>query len=90
MDLRQQYPFSWKEEDPRRRKNFTLGLHAEISVHVVPKKKRFEEEPQNQKCNSGPSALFTRLVLITTFQQNYHNNQLVVTPNKTISLYCHD
>ena len=31
-------------EDPRRRKNFTLGLHAEISVRVVPKKRRFEKE----------------------------------------------
>ena len=24
------------QEDPRRRNNFSLGLHAEISVHVVP------------------------------------------------------
>ena len=24
-----------------------------------------------------------------TFQQNYHNNQLVVTPNEMVCLYCH-
>ena len=36
--------FAWKEEDPRRRNNFTLGLHAEISVRVVPKKRRFSTE----------------------------------------------
>ena len=34
----------WREEDPRRRNNFTLGLHAEISVCMVPKKRRFETE----------------------------------------------
>ena len=26
------------------------------------------------------------LLLITTFQQNYHNNQLVETPNKMVGL----
>ena len=36
--------FAWREEDPRRRNNFTLGLHAEISVRVVPKKRRFSTE----------------------------------------------
>jgi len=37
---------------------------------------------------SGPSALF--LALIATFQQNYHNNQLLVTPNEMFGLYCSD
>ena len=32
------------EEDPRERNNFTLGLHAEISARVVPKKRRLEME----------------------------------------------
>ena len=36
--------FTWREEDPRRRNNFTLGLHAEILVRVVPKYRRFERE----------------------------------------------
>ena len=43
---------------------------------------------QKQKCNLGPSAFFT--ALITTFQQHYHNNQLMVTPNEMVGLYCHD
>ena len=30
------------------------------------------------------------LALITTFQQNYHNNQLVVVPNEMVGRYCHD
>ena len=36
--------FAWREEDPRRLNNFTLGLHAEISVRVVSKKRRFSTE----------------------------------------------
>ena len=38
----------------------------------------------------GP--LLSFLALATTFQQNYHNNQLVVTPNeiKIVGLYCRD
>ena len=43
---------------------------------------------QKQKCNLGPSAFFT--ALITTFQKNYHNNQLMVTPNEMVGLHCHD
>ena len=27
--------FTWREEDPRRWNNFILGLHAEITAHVV-------------------------------------------------------
>jgi len=31
------------------------------------------------------------LALITTFQQDYYNNQPVVTPNEMVGLYClHD
>ena len=33
--------------------------------------------------------LLSLLTLTTTFQQNYHNyNQLVVTPNEMVGLYC--
>ena len=30
------------------------------------------------------------LALITTFQQNYHNYQLVVAPNEMVGFYCRD
>ena len=30
------------------------------------------------------------LVFITTFQQTYHNNQIVVTPNEMVDLCCRD
>ena len=43
---------------------------------------------QKQKCNLAPSGFFTALT--TTFQQNYHNNQLMVTPNEMVGLHCHD
>ena len=33
--------------------------------------------------------LVSLLALITTFQQNYHNKQLVVTPNEMAGLYYH-
>ena len=80
-------------EDPRRRNNFTLGLHAQISVRVVPKKRRFEKElkmtgDKNKNCNLV--LLLSLLALITTFQQNYHNYQLVVRPNEVVGLYCRD
>ena len=30
------------------------------------------------------------LTLIATFQQNYHNNHLVLSPNEMVGLYCRD
>ena len=33
-----------REEDHREWNNFRLGLHAEISVRVVPKYRRFQKE----------------------------------------------
>ena len=54
-----------REEDPyRKRNNFTLGLHAEILVRVVPKYRRFEKVlkmagEKKQTHSLGPSALFT-------------------------------
>ena len=64
------------QEDPRRWNNFTMRLHAEISVRVVPKYRRFEKE--------------LKMALTTIFQQNYQNNQLVVTPSEMVGLYCRD
>ena len=34
--------------------------------------------------------LLSLLLLKTTFQQNYHYNLLVVTPNKMVGFYCCD
>ena len=55
--------FTLREGDPRRRNNFKSGLHAEISVRVVPKWRRVEKElkmegDKKQKCNLDPSAFF--------------------------------
>ena len=68
--------FTWREEDPSRRNNFTLGLHAEIVVLVVPKKRMFETELRmagDKNKNAIWAPLLSSLGLISTFQQNYHN-----------------
>ena len=72
-----------------------LGLHAEISVRVVPKYRRFEKELKmagDKNKHTIWALLLSFLALTTTFQQNYHNSQLVVTPNeiKIVGLYCCD
>ena len=82
-----------EEEDPRRRINFTLGLHAEILVRVVPKCRMFEKELRmagDKNKHTIWALLLSLLALTTSFQQNYHNNQLVVTPNDMVGLYCRD
>ena len=71
-----------REEDPyRKRNNFTLGLHAEILVRVVPKYRRFEKELKmagdKNKHPVWALPLFLRAIL-----QNYDNNTLVVTLNE--------
>ena len=45
---------SWYQEDPRRRINFTLGLHAEILVRVVHKYRMFEKELQSTQVKRTP------------------------------------
>ena len=40
--------------------------------------------------NSIWNLLLSLLASITIFQQNYHDNQLVVTPNEMAGLYCRD
>ena len=84
-----------QEEDPRRRNNFTLGLQEEISVRVVPKYRRFEKELKiagdtGKKKNAIWALLLSLLVLIRTFQQNCHNNLLVVSPDEMYGHYCLD
>ena len=70
-----------------------LGLHAEILVRLVPKYRTFEKELKmagDKNKHTIWALLLSLLALTTSFQQNYHNNQLVVTPNETVSLYCRD
>ena len=70
-----------REEDPyRKQNNFTLSLHAEISVRVVPKYGRFEKElKMATKTNTqfGPFRSF-----YGQFCRIYDNNTLVVTLNE--------
>ena len=44
---------------------------------------------ENNK-NAIWALLLSLLALITTFQQYYHNYQLVVTPNEMVGFYCRD
>ena len=80
------------QEDPRRWNNFTLGLHAEILVRMVPKYRMFEKELKmaSDKNKHKIWALLLYLMALTSFQQNYHNNRLLVTPNEMVGLYCRD
>ena len=72
-----------------------MGLHAEILVRVVPKYRIFEKEFKmagEKNKHTIWALLLSLLALTTSFQQNYHgdNNQLVVTPNEMVGLYCRD
>ena len=65
----------YKLRQYRRRSNFTLGLHAEIPVRVVPEYRMPREGIKNggrqkQICSLGPSALFTGI-------NNYLSAELV-------------
>ena len=77
-----------REEDPyRKRNNFTLSLHAEISVRMVPKYRRFEKElkmagDKNKHAAAVWALPLSLRALIITFLQNYDNNTLVVTLNE--------
>ena len=74
-----------REEDHRKRNNFTLGLHAEILVRVMLKYRRFEKELKmtgdKNKHAVWALPLFLRASIIT-FLQNYDSNTLVVTLNE--------
>ena len=67
-------------------------LHCRL---VVPKYGMFEKELKmaGDKNKHTIWALLLSLLALTTtytFQQNYHNNQVVVTPNEVVGLYCRD
>ena len=70
-----------------------MGLHAEIWVRVVYKSRMFEKELNmagDKNKHTIWALLLSLLASTTTFQQNYHNNQLVATPNEMVGLYCRD
>ena len=74
-----------REEYHRKRKNFTLGLHAEILVRVMPKYRRFEKELKMARDKNKHEFLALPLflrALIITFLPNYDNNTLMVTLNE--------
>ena len=85
--------FTWRKEHPRRWINFTLGLRATILVRVLAKYRMFEKELKmagDKNKHTIWALLLSLLALTTSFQYNYHNNQLVVTPNEVVGLYCRD
>ena len=66
-----------------------MGLHAKILVRVLPKYRLFEKELKmagDKNKHTIWALLLSLLALTTSFQQNYHNNQLVVTPNEMVAL----
>ena len=70
-----------------------MGLHAEILVCVVHRYRMFEKEFKmagDKDKHTIWAPLFSSLALTTTFQQNYHNNQLLVTANEMVGLYYRD
>ena len=70
-----------------------MGLHAKIFVCVVHKSRMFEKELNmagDKNKHTIWALLLSLLALTTTFQQNYHNNQLVATPDEMVGLYCRD
>ena len=70
-----------------------MGLHVTILVRVLPKYRMFEKELKmagDKNKHTIWALLLSLLVLTTSFQHNYHNNQLVVTPNEMVGLNCRD
>ena len=70
-----------------------MGLHATILVRVLAKYRMFEKELKmagDKNKHTIWALLLSLLALTTYFQYNYHNNQLVVTPNEVVGVYCRD
>ena len=70
-----------------------MGLHATILIRVLAKYRMFEKELKmagDKNKYTIWALLLSLLALTTSFQYNYHNNQLVVTPNEVVGLYCRD
>ena len=65
------------QEDPRKKKNFSLGLKAEISLTVVPKQRRIEKDLKmagDKNKTAILELLLSLLSLTTVFRHNFHNN----------------
>ena len=73
------------------------GLWAPVECHSSASKSPWHDYVIHELKMAGVkkkhtiwALLISLLALITNFQQNYHNNQLVVTPNEMVGLYCRD
>ena len=91
--------FTWRKEDPSNRKILRGGS----ILRWVYMQRFWSVRCPNGEClrrNLKWRATKTKkkiwtlmlslLALTTFFQQNYHNNQLVVTPNEMVGLYYRD
>ena len=70
-----------------------MGLHAKILVRLLPKYRMFEKELKmagDKNKHAIWALLLSLLALTASFQYNYHHNQLVVTANEMVGLYCRD
>ena len=70
-----------REEDHRKRNKFTLGLHAEILVRVMPKYRRFQKELK-MAGDKNKHAVWALPLFLRAILQNYDNNTLMVTLNE--------
>ena len=83
---------TWREEDPCTRKI----LEGETTFRYSPCRAEEEKDPEGIKKagDKNKNAIWALLLslpeLVTTFQRNYYNNQLKVTPKKMTGVYCRD
>lgn len=83
--------FTWREEDPSPRRRAEQRSVAFTSRSFGPWSAKAERELKKageKNKNAIWAVWLSLLTLITTFRQNYNNNQLVVTPNEMVGLYC--
>ena len=83
--------FTWREEDPSPRRRAEQRSVAFTSRSFGPCSAKAERELKmagDKNKNAIWAFLLSLLALITIFQQNYNNNQFVVTPNEMFYLYC--
>ena len=81
---------TWREEDPSRRNNFLLGLHAEkLSPYGFQVEKELKMAIVNDKnMKFGPiSALFNSFKYYLSAVPS--NSLQLVTPNEIVGLYCY-
>ena len=71
------------QEDPRRRNNF-FYMQKFISVWC-PSRQRIKDDGRQKE--TIWALRLSLQALITTFQLNYHNDQLLVTPNELLGFF---